>query len=96
MERLHQLGPSDPSASLELAREGNRRFPSSPDAPERASIIVRSLSSLGRHPEARIEALEMERRYPDTEWTRDVHRHMFLNPPDHPAERGHGKTLELE
>jgi hypothetical protein len=96
MERLHQLGSSDPEQSLALAREGNRRFKDSRDVPERSSIIVRSLSSLGRHDEARAEALKMERDYPTSAYTQDVHRHMFVNPGTHPAERGYGKKYELE
>lgn len=96
MDRLHELGSSDPEQSLALAREGNRRFKDSRDAPERASIIVKSLSSLGRHDEARTEALKMERDYPSSGFTQDVHRHMFVNPPTHPAERGYGKKYELE
>ena len=38
----------------------------------------------------------MEEEYPDSDWTRDVHRHMFVNPPTHPTERGYGKEYELE
>jgi hypothetical protein len=94
MERLHALGASQPVESLTLAREGNRRFKSSADAPERASIIVKSLSSLGRHDEARAEGLKMEKDYPNSDWTHDVHHHMFVNPPTHPTERGFGKTHE--
>jgi len=96
MDRLHDLGSSDPTQSLALAVEGNRRFRESADAPERASIIVKSLSSLGRHEESRDEARKMEQNYPGSDWTEDVHRHVFVNPPTHPAERGHGKKYELE
>ena len=32
--------------------------------------------------------------YPTSEWAQDVHRHLFVNPPTHPLERGYGKTLE--
>jgi hypothetical protein len=96
MDKLHALGSSDPVQSLQLARDGNRRFKHSADAPERASLIVKSLSSLGRHDEARLEALKMEQLYPSSDWTSDVHKHMFVNPPNHGAERGHGKTYELE
>jgi hypothetical protein len=96
MDKLHALGSSDPVQSLQLAREGNRRFKHTADAPERASLIVKALSSLGRHDEARLEALKMEQDYPHSDWTSDVHRHMFINPPNDPAERGHGKTHEIE
>lgn len=94
MAQLRELGSSNPARSLELAREGNRRFKGSADAPERASVIVRSLLSLGRRDEAREEALKMKKDYPDSDWTADVHRHMFVNPPTHPSERGYGKTYE--
>ena len=96
MQRLGALGAAQPAESLALAREGNRRFKDSASAPERASIIVKSLSSLGRHDEAREEARKMERDYPDSDFTHDVHHHMFSNPPTHPTERGYGKKLEIE
>lgn len=35
-------------------------------------------------------------KYPTSDWAQDVHRHLFVNPPNSPAERGYGKTLELE
>jgi TolA-binding protein len=96
MARLSDLGSAKPAESIALAREGNRRFKDSASAPERASIIVKSLSSLGRHDEAREEARKMERDYPNSSFTQDVHHHMFSNPPTHPTERGFGKKLELE
>jgi hypothetical protein len=96
MAQLRELGATNPALTLKLAREGNQRFKHSPDAPERASDIVRALLNLERREEARAEALKMEEEYPDSDWTRDVHRHMFVNPPTHPTERGYGKEYELE
>src|SRR5207244_4367520 len=55
MVRLRDLKQKDPAAAIELAREGNRRFPDSPDAPERASILVHALAALDRPSEARGE-----------------------------------------
>jgi hypothetical protein len=96
MAKISELGSSDPAQTLKLAREGNHRFRHTADAPERASHIVRALLNLDRRAEARAEALKMEQEYPGSRWTDDVHRHMFVNPPTHPAERGYGKTEELE
>ena len=96
MAKLRELGASNPVLTLKLAREGNQRFKHSIDAPERASDIVRALLNLDRREEARAEALKMEEEYPGSDWTSDVHRHMFVNPPTHPTERGYGKKYELE
>jgi hypothetical protein len=74
MSELRRARDSDPELSLSLARDGNRRFPDSVDAPERASIIVHALSKLGRTSEGRGEAEEMVNRYPDSEWVREVER----------------------
>lgn len=96
MAKIDELASSDPAQTLKLARDGNRRFRHSAAAPQRASHIVRALLNLDRREEAREEALKMEKEYPGSPWTDDVHRHMFVNPPTHPTERGYGKTKELE
>jgi hypothetical protein len=96
MTRLRDLSGSEPALSLQLAREGNLRFKDSPDEAERRWYIVRSLMNLGRPEEARAEARVLLDQYPTSEWAQDVHRHLFVNPPTHPLERGYGKTLELE
>lgn len=81
MTRLRGLKDRDPTAAIELAREGNRRFPDTTEAAERASILVHALSALGRPSEARGEAEDMVNHYPDNHWVREVegfmgaHRH---------------------
>ena len=81
MVRLRSVKDGDPAAAVDLAREGNRRFPDSPDAPERSSIAVHALAGQGRASEARGEAEDMVNRYPDSAWVREVelftgaHRH---------------------
>jgi len=65
---------TDPALALDLAREGNRRFPDSADAPERASIEIHALAAQGRASEARETAEEMVNRYPDSPWVREVER----------------------
>jgi hypothetical protein len=95
MTQLRDLSGSDPALSLRLAREGNRRFEGSADEPERRWYVVRSLMHLSQLGEAQAEAHALLDKYPDSEWAQDVHRHLFLNPPTHPLERGYGKTLEL-
>jgi hypothetical protein len=77
MLELRQMRQSDPELSLWLAREGNQRFPSSPDAAERASIVVKSLMRMGRADEAMAEARTMIEQYPGTPWALDVKRHML-------------------
>ena len=96
MTQLRDLSGSNPDLSLRLAREGNHRFKDSPDEAERWWYVVRSLMNLSRQDEARAEARILIDRYPASDWAQDVHRHLFVNPPTHPLERGYGKTLELE
>jgi hypothetical protein len=81
MTLLRSANGNDPVFAAELAREGNRRFPESADAPERSSILIHALAELGRASEARGEAERMVNHYPDSSWVRDVetftgaHRH---------------------
>jgi len=74
MNRLRGLEETDAALRAELAREVNRRFPDSADAPERASILVHALATLGRASEARGEAEDMVNRYPDSKWVHEVER----------------------
>jgi hypothetical protein len=80
MVRLHQLGETNPPLSLRLAREGNARFPHTPDAPERAFIVVKSLVDMARFKEAQGEARKMLKDYPNDPHTLDVERHLLSNP----------------
>jgi hypothetical protein len=96
MKRLHELGETDPPAALELALEGNARFPSSSSAPERGWVICRSLVSMQRFDEAVAEARLVVERYPSTPWALDVERHLLINPMSDPSERGSGKRFELD
>jgi hypothetical protein len=81
---------------LRLARQGNQEFDDGPGEAERRWFVVRALMDLGHQDQARAEARQLIDKYPTSEWARDVHRHLFVNPPTDPAERGYGKTLELE
>jgi hypothetical protein len=74
MARLRKLAETEPEAAIALAREGNRRFPGSADAPERTSILIHALSTAGRPMEARGEAEKMVNEAPDSEWVREVER----------------------
>jgi hypothetical protein len=80
MVRLRQLGETDPPLTLRLAREGNARFPNSPDAPERAFIVVKSLVDMTRFKEAQEEARRMLKNYPNDPHTLEVERHLLSNP----------------
>ncbi|HEU4581809.1 MAG TPA: hypothetical protein VFS67_26315 [Polyangiaceae bacterium] len=74
MRQLRRARGNDPALAIELAREGNRRFPGSPAAPERASILIHALAERGLASEARGEAEDMVNRYPDSAWVREVER----------------------
>ena len=74
MARLRSIKDSNAAAAMELARDGNRRFPDSTDAPERASILIHALASQGASSEARGEAEQMVNHYPDSEWVREIER----------------------
>ena len=86
MAKLRELRADDLELSLKLAREGNERFPHSPDAIERTWFVCKSLTGLGRSQEARAEALKMVEEYPDSNWTRDVQRHVIYAPSLYPTE----------
>lgn len=85
MERLRAIKDQDRAAAVELAREGNRRFPDSSSAPERASILIHALAMEGQASQARGEAEFMVNHYPDSSWVREVeqfsgaHRHRNLS-----------------
>jgi hypothetical protein len=84
MARLRNVAGSDYALAVQLARAGNRRFPDSADAPERASILIHALAAQGMSKEARGEAEYAVNHYPDSQWVRDIegftgaHRHRNL------------------
>ncbi len=81
MAQLRRVKGTNPELAIQLARDGNRRFPNSADAPERTSILIHVLSGLNRPSEARGEAEDMVNRYPDSAWVHEIeaftgaHRH---------------------
>lgn len=81
MARLRSVVDGAPSLVIERARDDNARFPGSPNAPERAAILIHALAREGRASEARGEAEGMVNRYPDSPWVREIeeftgaHRH---------------------
>ena len=85
MAALREIGGTAPERSIALARDGQRRFSGSGDAPERAFIIVQSLVNLRRFHEARDEAREMVRKYPDNQFALDAQRHLLVYPLDQPS-----------
>lgn len=84
MAELRGVRASNPARAVELARAGNQRFPDSPEAPERAAILIHALSDQGQASEARGEAEHMVNHYPDSNWVREIeqftgaHRHRNL------------------
>jgi len=84
LARIDELGPSNLPLTVQLAREALARFPESSRAPEFAMNLTKSLLHLGRTDEARAEAREMLRKYPDSPFTGEVERHVLTNPPNPP------------
>lgn len=80
MTKLRSLAGKDPQQIIQLARDANARDPSGPNAPERAWMIVKSLTDLQRFSEAKDEAQAMVNRYPGTSWALDAQRHLLSNP----------------
>ena len=81
LERLRKAQDTDDfMLSYELAREGQRRFPDSPNAPEIAAMVVKSLARQGKASEARAEAETMVNKYVGTSWAREVERHTGAHP----------------
>ncbi|HEX6763812.1 MAG TPA: hypothetical protein VF103_00005 [Polyangiaceae bacterium] len=85
MTKLRAFGPAEQEQAIRLARQGNLRFPTSPDAAERAWYVVKSLAGLGRFHEARDEARAMVGRFRGTPWAEDVERHALVYPLDQPS-----------
>ena len=71
MASLRQLVASDPAQAIEKAREGDKHFPDSAAAAERAWIVAKALANLRRFHEARDAAKAMVKNTPATHgrWT---------------------------
>ena len=82
LAKLHDLGPSDPLLSLQLAREAAARFPVSPNAPEFAWNVTKALFNMGRREEAEAEARSMVKKYPGNYFAGDVEHHLLNHPPN--------------
>ncbi len=80
MQELRKLPPPAPEVALRLAHEGNERYPDGPDAPERATIVIKSLMGMGRVDDAVDAAKAMVDKYPGTPWAADVKRHVLDAP----------------
>jgi hypothetical protein len=74
MARLRNVAGSNFPLAVELARTGNRRFPDSPNAPERASILIHALAAEGLARDARGEAEYAVNHYPDSAWVQEIER----------------------
>ena len=82
MARLHDARNSgNQPLAIQLARDGNRRFPDSANAPERHAIMIHALADNEQRNEARGEAELMVNHYPDSHWVQEIesftgaHRH---------------------
>jgi hypothetical protein len=82
LTKLHDLGISDPPLSLKLAKEAVDRFPDSPSAPEFEWNVVKALFNMGRLEDAKDEARIMLWKYPNSDFTVDVDRHLLHTQPN--------------
>lgn len=82
MTQLRRLVDNAPGRTIELARGGQKRFPGSPDTPERSWMIAKALVSLGRFEEACGEARRLVRTHRDNVWALDAMRHLLVYPLD--------------
>lgn len=74
LARTREALPSDPTRSLALAEEGQRRFPSGIFAEERDAIAILALSAIGRADEARRRGERFLRAHPSGTFTERVRR----------------------
>lgn len=86
MRSLTELSAEDAELALQLAREGNARFPNSPRAVERDYLEVRALVNAGRLDEAVVQARAFVAAHPDDALANDVARHLLTHPMHHPTE----------
>lgn len=82
MAKLHDLAASDPSLSLQLAKEALARFPDSPNAPEFEWNLVKALANMEHYKEAEDAARIMVKKYPGNDFAADVDRHLLNHPPN--------------
>ena len=81
MAKLRDVAQQDSAQAIDLARAGNKKYPDSPDAPERSFILIHALITQNQLSEGRAEAEYMVNHYPDSKWVRDIegftgaHRH---------------------
>jgi hypothetical protein len=88
MMRLREVARTDVAQAVELAEEGNRRYPDSAGAPERTAILIHALAAEGRSSEARGQAEYMVNHFEDSQWVREIeaftgahrHRNAHLGP----------------
>lgn len=79
-ESMHRLEATDPAAALELARQGQRRWPDGPRAAEFAAIEVKCLYLLGKPSEGRGAAEAMVNKYRNSTWALEVERQTGAHP----------------
>jgi hypothetical protein len=84
-ERLRQLVDADPRGAVDLAREGQRRFPEGEFADERAWLQMRALVHLNEIAPARDEAVAFFRRFPQSPYGSKVSRLTGVRPRPTPA-----------
>jgi hypothetical protein len=80
MAQLRDAVDADPARAVELAEDGERRFPDARVADERRFLKLRALVHLGDIPRARVEAEEFFEAHPDSPLGRDVYRLTGVRP----------------
>jgi len=72
MQQLRDALTNNPRLAETLAREGQQRFPDSPNADERDMLLVAALFNQRRIDSARREAFVYFQRHPDGQFTKDL------------------------
>jgi hypothetical protein len=77
---MHALEKSNPTRALEMAREGQKRWPHSKRAAEFARTEVKCLYALGKPSEGRGAAEAMVNKYVGSPWALEVERETGAHP----------------
>lgn len=78
--QMHALEDANPARALDLARQGQARWPASPRAPEFAATEVKCLYRLGNPSEGRGAAEAMVNKYPGSPWAVEVEKQTGAHP----------------
>lgn len=81
MDKLRAFVSTDPAGALDLAAQGDRRFPGSPMSEERALLTIRAMVNLHMYGAAQARALDYYAHYPEGSYTALVASLTGVKPP---------------